>query len=300
MNTIEKIIFDALAAGRGINLPGVGSLYVERQPAEFVSKKVLRPPHNKILFSTVPRAGCESVATYGDYGAWLEHAAQSKEVLEINGVGVLRSGLFYPSVELHDILNPVGMNFAPIKKKAGFGKKFLVGVGVIVIAAVVILLVSVVDKYVVKKSLSDYESKSEERLYRDEIAGADARGESTIAPVVASDVEVELSDAGTEAAESGQVEDVIEQQLSDYAVNATPAQSAYYLVAGVFSDPINADKLIATDPLKIGKGNYTKLPFKGGKTLVSAYSSTDREAVERRRRELSGINSDLWVYGDKE
>ena len=34
----------------------------------------------------------------------------------------------------------------------------------------------------------------------------------------------------------------------------------------------------------------------GGKTLVSVFSSTDRAAVEARKRALAGVNNELWIY----
>ena len=156
-----------------------------------------------------------------------------------------------------------------------------------------------------------------------EAAGASSRGESTIAPAVAEEVkeetvadnrtvgtttgknaETENRSAGTVATatdmENGTANDAIadeiQRSLEEYASPNVASGPEFHLVAGVFSDPANADRLIAADPLGIGSANYRKVGFSGGKTLVSVFSSTDRAAVEARKRALAGVNNELWIY----
>lgn len=321
MNKTEKTIFDALAAGGGINLPEIGSLHTEQCAAEFISSKSLLPPHSKVVFSKDANPSYPSIAKDEEYTHWLEHAVHSDGVVEINGVGVLRGGVFYPSVELHDTINPQGAQPIDVKRHYGTRDKFLVGAAVVAGAALIMTIVIAINEFVMSREkdipAQEYVAETEETV-------AASRGESTIAPAVAEESfeevaeELDTTKAVEETATETTVEetpadeispeDAIQQQLEDYAATASvPAEPApatqsatvYHLVVGVFSTPDNADKMIREDALGIGSANYTKADFGKGRTLVSACSSTDRKTVEARKRELAGRNGDLWIYTAK-
>lgn len=314
MNKTEKTIFDALAAGGGINLPGIGSLRTEQCAAEFISAKSLLPPHSRIVFSMEANPAYPTVARDEEYLRWLEHAVHTDGVVEINGVGVLREGIFYPSVELHDTINPQGAQPIDVKRHHGTRDRFLVGAAVIAGAALIMTIVIAINEFVMGRDTAgpapEYVAEAEETI-------AASRGESTIAPSAAEEAfeevaeEFDTSSAAeetvSEAAAATDIapEDAIQQQLENYAATAsvpaetapaTPSATVYHLVVGVFSTPSNADRMIREDALGIGSANYTKADFGNGRTLVSACSSTDRKTVEARKRELAGRNSDLWIY----
>lgn len=314
MNKIEKTIFDALAAGGGINLPDIGSLRTEQCAAEFISAKSLLPPHSRIVFSMEANPAYPTVARDEEYLRWLEHAVHTDGVVEINGVGVLREGIFYPSVELHDTINPQGAQPIDVKRHHGTRDRFLVGAAVIAGAALIMTIVIAINEFVMGRDTAgpapEYVAEAEETI-------AASRGESTIAPAVAEeaceevaeelDTAVAAEETVSEAAAATDIapEDAIQQQLENYAATAsvpaetapaTPSATVYHLVVGVFSTPSNADRMIREDALGIGSANYTKADFGNGRTLVSACSSTDRKTVEARKRELAGRNSDLWIY----
>jgi len=190
MNAIEKTIFDTLAAGRGINLPGIGALYVEQRPAEFISGKSLRPPYNRIAFSPAENPAYPSAGTLEGYEEWALHSQQEGDVREINGVGVLRGGVFYPAVELYELLNPQGTEPVPVKPRYGTGRKLLIGIGVIAVAALVMAVVVQISRFADRKADTG-ETPAAIRIAREEAAGASSRGESTIAPAVAEEVKEE-------------------------------------------------------------------------------------------------------------
>lgn len=292
MNNIEKTIFNSLASGKGINLPGVGTLYIGRQGAEFLDKGRVRPPQNKVFFSEGNNPAFGTVDKLPEYDKWLSEAKQMGDVLEINGVGILRGGVFYPSVELHLILNPNGNEPVKAVHRTTTGKKVSVGLMVIGAAALVLWLVVSIDFW----SRKDMDATQNVIAYEEQ-RDASARGESTIAPAIAAEAEEDIEDKSVQAevVKEQSTEDVIQKQLESFASGETVAAKTYFLVVGVFENSTNADKLITTDPLKIGSGNYSKMPF-GDKTLVSAYSSNDKSVVEKRRRELSAIDETLWVY----
>lgn len=290
MNNIERTIFDILASGGGINLPGIGVLFVGRQGAELLEKGKVRPPQNKVFFKEAADSSFSSAESLSGYAQWLSAAKQKGNAIEIGGVGVLRGGVFYPSVELHKLLNPDNNEPVKARRKVGAGKKVMVGILVVGAAALVLWLVVSIDFWTRKET-----DPSADSIAYQEQRDASARGESTIAPAVAAEAEEEIDAAQAEKAQETAVEDVIQKQLEGYASTETASSDTYYLVAGVFSEAANADKMIAADPLKIGSGNYSEMPF-GDKTLVSAYSSKDRAAVEKRRRELSSVDDALWIY----
>lgn len=294
MNAIEKKIFDTLVSGRGINLPGVGSLSVERYPAEFISKGSLKPPHNKVVFSSSVNVAFGSAGDEARYAEWLAEANRDG-VLEIKEVGVLRDGIFYPSVELHKMLNPGVPDALKVRRRASAGKKLLIALGVIAAAGVVLWLVVSIDSW----TRRDMTGGKEESIALEEQRIASQQGEGTIAPVVAPEAEEIIAEQVAEKTDETTPEDIIQKGLENYTSAGNTASVQYSLVVGVFSTDKNADKLIASDPLHIGKESYKKMPFKGGKILVSAYSSTDKNQVDARRRELASINGDLWVYEQK-
>ena len=306
MNKIEKTIFDALAAGGGINLPDIGSLRTEQCAAEFISAKSLLPPHSRIVFSIEANPAYPTVARDEEYLRWLEHAVHTDGVVEINGVGVLREGIFYPSVELHDTINPQGAQPIDVKRHHGTRDRFLVGAAVIAGAALIMTIVIAINEFVMGRDTAgpapEYVAETEETI-------AASRGESTIAPAVAEEACDEVAEEFDTAAAAEETvseasaatdiapEDAIQQQLENYAaMTSAPSETVYHLVVGVFSTPSNADRMIREDALGIGSANYTKADFGNGRTLVSACSSTDRKTVEARKRELAGRNSDLWIY----
>ncbi len=306
MNKTEKTIFDALAAGGGINLPDIGSLRTEQCAAEFISAKSLLPPHSRIVFSMEANPAYPTVARDEEYLRWLEHAVHTDGVVEINGVGVLREGIFYPSVELHDTINPQGAQPIDMKRHHGTRDRFLVGAAVIAGAALIMTIVIAINEFVMGRDTAgpapEYVAEAEETI-------AASRGESTIAPAVAEEAFEEVAEEFDTAAAAEETvseaaaatdiapEDAIQQQLENYAaMTSAPSETVYHLVVGVFSTPSNADRMIREDALGIGSANYTKADFGNGRTLVSACSSTDRKTVEARKRELAGRNSDLWIY----
>lgn len=323
MNNIEKTIFDSLARRKGINLPGVGSLSVVHIPAEFITDSSLRPPHNKIIFSRSLNPQYDSVGHVKGYETWLQQTVQGRGIREINGVGVLKGTIFYPSAELHDILNPHGTQPVAVKPHYGLKKKIAVGAGVVAAAALVILAVVLIDRFAGEKTRAEERIAHDSELVREEEQGAAARGESTIEAAVAREAARQAEHTTVTETTPPDRPDIaesfpIERQAtadgnggmseSDETPHinseshlgvSLPAPQVFYLVAGVFSEPDNADRLIARDPLRIGSSNYSKIDFGKGKVLVSAFSSPERDEVERRRRELSSLNRDLWVYEKK-
>ncbi len=291
MNTVEKSIFDALASGRGVNLPGLGSLSVVRQPAGFVSGKVLRPPHNKVAFSSEQHEGYLSLSGR-EYDAWFEAMVRGRKIVEIGGTGVLRDGVFYPSVELFSALNPDGAEPVVLRRRPLLWWK--TAVSVVLIAGAVIGGVIWLDGH-----LSGMSEVADRSLVADiqaaasaEAAVSDPSDQDAVVSTEGNGSAVQSEDVAVDAVS------VVDGTVSETggAADVSAAAVVYHVVAGVFSEEANADKLIARDALGIGSANYVKVPFAGGKTLVSAFSTTSQEEALARRRLLCGTSGDLWIY----
>ena len=323
MKTIEKIIFDRLASGSGIELPEVGELRVEREAARFRNDTEIIPPHFRVIFDQdgkntekplidliSERKGIDAASASEQYMQWLGTARKEENIVEINDVGVINDGIFYPSIGLYEALNCGNTENVTVKKRSSAWKNVFIGLGVGGAAAIVLLLVMVLDRRISSEAEENYGVEyAMETLRREK--EAEETGESVIAAIVPADTE-EITDISRGSSPSADVEDIILQELENYAkassVDTEPATTSapqnnvagnspvYYLVAGVFSEPANADKMIKEDRLGIGSGNYMKVDFKDGKTLVSPYSSNNRQDVERRRKQLGGSNSEMWIY----
>ena len=149
MDHISKIIFDVLASGSGINLPEVGALYVEREAAKFIGKNEIKPPANRVVFSRkqgeqfdsiidlMVAGGQQRAQAEQEYAEWLAKASGDKGLFEINEVGVVKQGFFYPSAALHDKLNPGDQRNVKLKGGSGGGKKWLIALLILLAAAAV-------------------------------------------------------------------------------------------------------------------------------------------------------------------
>jgi hypothetical protein len=101
---VNKIIYNMLISGRGVYLPEVGSLFIERQGARRISKDKLLSPRNVVTFSIqeqapslvseiVSVAGCTQEQAQDIYERWLSKTRDGKSVT-IGGVGVLNHRSF--------------------------------------------------------------------------------------------------------------------------------------------------------------------------------------------------------------
>ena len=100
---VNKIIYNMLIGGKGVLLPGVGTLYIERQGAKRISKDRLLSPRNAVNFSSqaegrsivdeiVAIAGCSEEQARDIYDRWLAKTREGKRIT-IGGVGVLNDNM---------------------------------------------------------------------------------------------------------------------------------------------------------------------------------------------------------------
>lgn len=143
---INLLIGNRLAAGGELFLPGVGSLYTERQGARRRSKRLVEPPCRRVFFSSQQRgeslptliaraASCDETAAQEIYARWLERTF-ADGVLTVGGVGVLKNKHFAMEEAFDRRLNPQGHEPLKIRLLHRFDWALWFGVAAIVFAAV--------------------------------------------------------------------------------------------------------------------------------------------------------------------
>ena len=122
---VNKIVFNALADGREIWFPGVGSLVPEFRSA---SARQLERPSRRIAFllseqrgvsviDLIARAGaCDVAAAEDIYSRWLDKA-RVEDGISIPGVGELNHRYFRLDLQLDAVLNPLGHDPLPLKRR---------------------------------------------------------------------------------------------------------------------------------------------------------------------------------------
>ena len=125
---VNKIVFNALADGREIWFPGVGSLVPEFRSAWRASARQLERPSRRIAFllseqrgvsviDLIARAGaCDVAAAEDIYSRWLDKA-RVEDGISIPGVGELNHRYFRLDSQLDAVLNPLGHDPLPLKRR---------------------------------------------------------------------------------------------------------------------------------------------------------------------------------------
>ena len=114
------LIFNALAQRRGVNLPGIGSLYVVTEAARMQEGGKLIPPISRVRYTAESMAGYDDILRLiGEssgrdeagsreiYEAWLSEV-QTDEGIRMSSIGEIIDGRFKPTEELLKTLNPSG------------------------------------------------------------------------------------------------------------------------------------------------------------------------------------------------
>ena len=137
-----------LAGGGGIFLPGVGSLYTERQGARRLNRRTVLPPSRTVAFTSQQRGvslvdeiarvmreagGYENPEAEAQavYDRWIARA----DLLTVEGVGELKFKNFIPDEAFDLRLNPQGREPVRVRVQRRFDWPLWVGIAAIVIAA---------------------------------------------------------------------------------------------------------------------------------------------------------------------
>ena len=286
---VNKIIYNMLISGRGVRLPQVGTLYIERQGARRISEDRLLSPRNVVAFSSheeapslvdeiVAIAGCQTSQAEDIYERW-KSKTLADGVLTIGGVGQLKGKSFQMEQPFNSAINPKGVKTLVVRRPKRRSNSWLYAVcGVCVIVALCIC------GYI---------------MWGDSLFPKNDSGK-VVAAVPAEQV-VEAT-----AEEIPAAEPMVSQPEPSVPTATVPAQTpavqnrryAYYVVMGVFSTEANADRAIEQVHSKASEAKCEVLPF-GSKFMVTMYGSDSREDCNTFARSYRELFPDLWIYNKK-
>ena len=286
---VNKIIYNMLISGRGVRLPQVGTLYIERQGARRISEDRLLSPRNVVAFSSheeapslvdeiVAIAGCQTSQAEDIYERW-KSKTLADGVLTIGGVGQLKGKSFQMEQPFNSAINPKGVKTLVVRRPKRRSNSWLYAAcGVCVIVALCICGYIMWGDSLFPKSDS----------------------EKVVAAAPAEQV-VEATDEEIPAAEP-----MVSQPEPSVPTATVPAQTpavqnrryAYYVVMGVFSTEANADRAIEQVHSKASEAKCEVLPF-GSKFMVTMYGSDSREDCNTFARSYRDLFPDLWIYNKK-
>ena len=276
---VNKIIYNMLISGRGVLLPEIGALYIERQAARKLADGRLLTPRNVVLFSKqeqapslvdeiVAIASCSKEQAQDIYERWRAKTYQ-QGVLTIGGIGELKGGSFTMDKGFMGVFNPQGVKTIVVRNKSS--NKWLYAV-----VCVAVLVALGFFAYV---------------MWGDKIMGG-ANEKPVQEQVVAPEQTVAEQ---TIAADSMAVQPQAVEQPQEVKRN----EYAYYVVMGIFSTPENAERAVSQVQSKIKDVECVVLPFKGGKHMVTIFGGDSAADCNAFARSYRDIYPDLWVYNKK-
>lgn len=298
---VNKIIYNMLVSGRGVYLPEIGSLYIERQAARKISADKLLSPRNVVTFQSgeqapslvqeiVKVAGCGEEQAADIYNRWSAKTREGHNVT-ISGVGVLNHKSFVMESTFASAINPKGVKTIVIRRRSN---KWLYA-----LCAVCVLIALGFCGYMMLGDGAGVGSKPVSQPAQSE---AVASAESAAASVVESDSVAQMAENKPTTA--------VDSTTALTANNATPqteqpAQSVvansnyqYYVVMGIFSTEENAQRAVAQSESRIKDLSCKVLPFKD-KYMVTLFGSDKIADCNAFANSYRDIYADLWVYQKK-
>ena len=287
IDEVNKIIFNMLISGRGVFLPDVGTLYIERQAARRIDKNRLMSPRNVVSFSSqeqapslvdeiVAIASCQREQAQDIYERWIAKTRTAAE-LTIGGVGVLRGKSFVADKAFATTINPQGVKTLVVKRKSSHAWVYVVCAVAVIIALAFFAYLQWGDEWGIN---------------------ADVKSE-TVAVIPAEQESVAQTLA--EAKAEGKTTEPTNATVATPEPQAAPVQRglyAYYVVMGVFSTEENAGRAVEQLRSNIKDVGAEVLPF-GSKYMVTAYGSDSRAECNTFISSYRDIYPDLWVYNKK-
>lgn len=308
---VGRLIGNLLAGGGEVFLPGVGSLYTERRPAQRIDRRTVLPPYRVVSFTSQERGvslvdeiarvmreeGAEAPETAAQevYDRWLARAREAN-LLTVEGVGVLAFKNFTPDEAFERRLNPQGREPVKIRAPRRFDWALWLGVAAIAVALV----------YGGREFLMLYSAEPETVVAE----GVAAEPADTVAVNLAElpdapegDLAAELPAAGEELPQSaGAVSPSAPvKTVPAEEVHADPGEpmdllsGRSYVVLGVFSTTENAGRAVREIAAKEPAFRCRIYRF-GEKFMVSPFSSDNAGPCAQ----FIGIHAErfpgMWTY----
>lgn len=287
-----------LISGRGVYLPQVGTLFIERQGARKISDDKLIGPRNVVNFTSqeqapslvseiVSVAGCSEEQAADIYNRWLMKTRQDSSVT-IGGVGVLNHKSFSIESAFASAINPKGVKTLVVRRRSNAWLYILCSVCVAIALGIFAYIMwgAPASPSADLRPNAAQEASAEQSV----VEPADSAGVATPSDVV----EVENQDAAT-------VAEVANSASTDAAISPATHKDyyAYYVVMGVFSTEQNAERAVDQARSKLPYATCAILPFAGDKFMVTVYGSDSQAECAEFAKANRDVISDLWVYNKR-
>lgn len=335
MEQVGRLIGGLLAGGGEVFLPGIGSLYTERQPARRINRREVIPPHRFVQFTSQQRgaslvdeiarvlqingAEAERVQEMAQsvYDRWTVRALES-EVLTIEGVGVLKNKHFTPDEAFERRLNPQGRERVRVPRPRRFDWVCWIGVAAVVCAAAIgiyawqMFRVDTPDSVPMTRLVPARQTDSLAMVQQTDSTGVAATDPSQPASGVTPAQSSEPSFAATSTvsttsttstAPTASTTSASTPAPTDRPVSADNATSPaalisghHYVVLGVFSTMENARRAAAGAASSQEVAITCGVYRFGAKFMVSPFESNDPEACRLFIRAHADRFPDMWVY----
>lgn len=268
---VNKIIYNMLISGRGVELPGIGVFYIERQAARKIAEDRVLSPRNVVVFSKsekapslvdeiVAIAKCEKAQAEDIYERWKAKTYVDGK-LTIGGVGMLSGGSFSSEKSFSNAINPQGVKTIVIRRRTSHAWLYAVSVVAVVVAL----------------GLLGYIMWGQ-------------GDEPKVAKTEPKEVVINQPAVDSTAVAAP----VVEQPAPEPVVGSYE----YYVVMGIFSTPENAARAEADAKTKINDVKCEVLPFKN-KYMVTIFGSNNRGECNTFVSSYNDVYGDLWVYNKK-
>ena len=289
---VNKIIYNMLVSGRGVYLPDVGSLYIERQAARKISADKLLSPRNVVAFQSgeqapslvneiVAVAGCSTEQAADIYQRWSAKTREGNNI-KIGGVGVLNHKSFVMESEFASAINPKGVKTIVIRRRSN--------TWLYAICAVCVLVALGFCGYIMFGGEQKIDAMRLEPIAK--VAEQPAAEQPASEGAVAQTAEGEASttiDSTSTSTQPAQPAETVANGNADYE---------YYVVMGIFSTEENAQRAVAQAESRIKDVNCKVLPFKD-KFMVTLFGSDKIGDCNAFANSYRDIYADLWVYKKK-
>ena len=300
---VNKIIYNMLVSGRGVYLPDVGSLYIERQAARKISADKLLSPRNVVAFQSgeqapslvneiVAVAGCSTEQAADIYQRWSVKTREGNNI-KIGGVGVLNHKSFVMESEFASAINPKGVKTIVIRRRSNTWLYAICAVCVLVALGFCGYIMfggeQKIDAMRLEPIAKVAEQPAAEQPASEGAVAQTAEGETNAAAESTNSSSGSATTSTNTSTQPAQPAETVANGNADYE---------YYVVMGIFSTEENAQRAVAQAESRIKDVNCKVLPFKD-KFMVTLFGSDKIGDCNAYANSYRDIYADLWVYKKK-
>lgn len=328
VDAVNKLIANQIAGSGEVFLPDVGSLFVERRPAQRLSKHSVLPPCRVVGFSSQQRgaslleaiaraAQCTDEQAREVYDRWLGRTRTENGVV-IEGVGELKFKNFALEESFDALLNPQG--HAPVEVRARrrrFDPVLWIGVvGILAAAGIGLYSLYYFDRLpfgrgdatevaadapaVAERPSGATEgtaAQNDTAAAQTDTAASEAAAQPAAGDPAAPGASASQQSGGS-ALQPAATQPAATAGQQPAAATGDPARlvrGTKYVVMGVYSTRQNAERAVAAAATGERPMRCTVYRF-GEKWMVSPFASEDAASCARFIGEHRAAFPDLWTY----